>query len=321
MKRLIPIAKFIVAAGLIAWLVRSERLDFGHLGDLLAYPWFLVVTVLIWALATVILGGLRWHLLLKGIGYQLPFRQTLKLHLIGLFFNTAMPGAVGGDLVKVAYVIGKNGEKGKTPALVTVLLDRIIGLGGLFILGSVIVLINPSLTFGSPQVRLLTLGILGATGALVLMYLLGMKGPGMDHPWLARLMRIEIVKKIATAFSVYREHSNVILACLGLSVALQLVLMLYFYGITMMLAAGEVPFAKIAAVFPLGILATAVPLAPGGLGVGHVVFEKLFHSVHLEGGANAFNIYALCTLGMNMVGAIPYLLSKGQSKASNGKSL
>ncbi len=63
------------------------------------------------------------------------------------------------------------------------------------------------------------------------------------------------------------------------------------------------------AVFPFGTLVTAIPIAPGGLGVGHAAFEKLFNSVGLPGGANIFNIYALSQLSLNLLCFIPYLLT------------
>ncbi len=63
----------------------------------------------------------------------------------------------------------------------------------------------------------------------------------------------------------------------------------------------------LAPVFPFGVLVTAVPLAPGGLGVGHAAFDKLFHLVGLPGGANVFNIFTLSQLGLNLLCFNPYL--------------
>jgi uncharacterized membrane protein YbhN (UPF0104 family) len=70
--------------------------------------------------------------------------------------------------------------------------------------------------------------------------------------------------------------------------------------------------ALLAPIFPFGTLATAIPLAPGGLGVGHAVFDKLFHLVGLPGGANVFNIYVLSQLVLNLLGFIPYLYVKSK---------
>jgi hypothetical protein len=55
-------------------------------------------------------------------------------------------------------------------------------------------------------------------------------------------------------------------------------------------------------------MTTALPLAPGGLGVGHVAFDKLFAMVGLQGGANVFNVMVLTQLALNLLGVFPYLL-------------
>ena len=46
-----------------------------------------------------------------------------------------MPGAVGGDIIKAFYVCRENSQR-KTPVLLSILLDRIIGLLGLFVAAS-----------------------------------------------------------------------------------------------------------------------------------------------------------------------------------------
>ena len=48
-----------------------------------------------------------------------------------------------------------------------------------------------------------------------------------------------------------------------------------------------------ASVAPLAILVTALPLAPGGMGVGHVAFEEVLGIVGISGGANIFNLFFL----------------------------
>ena len=59
---------------------------------------------------------------------------------------------------------------------------------------------------------------------------------------------------------------------------------------------------------PMGLLATAVPIAPSGAGVGHAIFDKLFNIVGVSGGASLFNLYFLCLILINLLGVIPYLI-------------
>jgi hypothetical protein len=60
-------------------------------------------------------------------------------------------------------------------------------------------------------------------------------------------------------------------------------------------------------------MATAIPISPGGLGVGHVLFANLFNLVGIDNGASLFNLFFLIAFLHNFSGVIPYLLV-GQSK-------
>jgi uncharacterized membrane protein YbhN (UPF0104 family) len=74
-------------------------------------------------------------------------------------------------------------------------------------------------------------------------------------------------------------------------------------------------FGKIAVIYPVGVLTTAIPITPSGLGVGHVAFTKLFEMVGLQHGASVFNMFVFSQLILNMLGVIPYLsLRKLQPK-------
>ena len=64
----------------------------------------------------------------------------------------------------------------------------------------------------------------------------------------------------------------------------------------------------------LGFGFIAVPISPAGAGVGHVVFETLYREVGLSQGANLFNLYFLINFSINLVGIIPFLLTKADKK-------
>jgi hypothetical protein len=66
-------------------------------------------------------------------------------------------------------------------------------------------------------------------------------------------------------------------------------------------------------VLPIGQIATALPISPAGLGVGHVAFKKLFTYFHHTNGATLFNNVWLIVVLTNLFGVIPFLL--GQIKS------
>ena len=59
----------------------------------------------------------------------------MLLGLIGMVFNLVIPGAVGGDLIKAAYLARMRIRK--TQAIASMVIDRILGLLGLFILAAI----------------------------------------------------------------------------------------------------------------------------------------------------------------------------------------
>lgn len=96
--------------------------------------WQAAAWALFWELVQRVLIIWRWHLLLRPIGLPLPFIHTLRLGLIGLFYNNFMPSTVGGDIAKSYLAI----RWGGSPAgvIASVLVDRaVVGWGALVVCG------------------------------------------------------------------------------------------------------------------------------------------------------------------------------------------
>ena len=72
----------------------------------------------------------RWYLLVRVIDPRFTLRAAVLLGFIGNVFNLVIPGAVGGDLIKAAYLVRMHVKK--TQAIASMVIDRIIGLLGLF---------------------------------------------------------------------------------------------------------------------------------------------------------------------------------------------
>ena len=133
---IVQILKIIVATVLVIYLVLDDSIDFSQLKILIETPLIAIMVVSFWCLRPCILGSLQWFLLLKALSYRITWIKEFKLQLNGFFFNTATSGAVGGDLIKVMYVIPDNKELCKTPALISVLVNRIIEMQYFFLLES-----------------------------------------------------------------------------------------------------------------------------------------------------------------------------------------
>ena len=65
---------------------------------------------------------------------------------------------------------------------------------------------------------------------------------------------------------------------------------------------------------PIGLITVAIPVAPGGIGIGHIAFESLYQLAGLSGGADIFNLFIIVQLGVFLLGGIPYFLYSSEYK-------
>ncbi len=70
----------------------------------------------------------RWYFLVRAQDLPFTLRDALRLGLVGNFFNIFLPGSVGGDLLKAAFLARE--QERRTVAVSTVLIDRGVGLWG-----------------------------------------------------------------------------------------------------------------------------------------------------------------------------------------------
>ena len=106
--------KLSIALALILWLLEDGKLDIQQLKLFLSNPSLLALTVAYWFVVALLIGSVRWAELLAGMGIRVDFFKVSVFNLIGFFFNTTMPGAVGGDIIKAVYVIRACGLDRKT---------------------------------------------------------------------------------------------------------------------------------------------------------------------------------------------------------------
>lgn len=319
---LINLVKLSIALALIGYLIVSKQLDFGKVQVIFNNPMLMLGLCAYWLVGPTILGSIRWRYLLLGCGYDLPLLKTIRLQMTGFFFNTAMPGAVGGDLVKVLYIIKEQPGHGKTPALMSIFLDRLLGLSGLFLVGLSTAIYNYKLIVGNPILVSIVLSLLAVCLISCLFFIAALYRYKGDDPFLKLLSNDIIgfshIRKIYECVRAYKDKRDIIIKSLLISMFIQLSALSIFYLVTLEFIPHLDPsFGIIAAVFPIGLLTIALPIAPGGLGIGHVAFNRLFEFIGYEQGANIFNVFILSQLFLNLLGAIPYLSLKQGQPTSN----
>jgi uncharacterized protein (TIRG00374 family) len=113
----------LVTLTLLFFLFRN--FDWGDFRDLIqkVSVWFYLFSLLV-VFAGQLLYTLRWRIVLRSMGMEIPYGQLVRYYLIGTFFNNFLPTAVGGDGAKI-YYLGR--QEGYFRIGGSVFLDRFFG--------------------------------------------------------------------------------------------------------------------------------------------------------------------------------------------------
>ena len=151
------------------------------------------------------ISTVRWKLLLpEGIG----LRKLLSLCMIGSFFNTFLPGVIGGDAVKGLYLYRLTG-KGSL-SLASIFMDRYIGFAALIAICTVAFPFGFRFFAGSPVTWLLPVIVFSFIGASLLIFGLRLG------------QRIRALSEFYSYFHAYRNQTTVIGKTFFLSLIVQL---------------------------------------------------------------------------------------------------
>jgi uncharacterized protein (TIRG00374 family) len=224
---------------------------------------YLLAAVLIVPLSYV-LTSVRWHLLLESLGIRLSFFRSLVLNLVGAFYNAFMPGTTGGDLIKAYYAARQTDLR--TRAVLSVLIDRVIGLMALIVVGGAMAAYQwhiPDCRRVALLSALITGGLL--TGLVVFYSRRLRRWTGLDFI-LRRLPMQRQVQKAVVAMEIYRDRPAPLAVAMLLSFPVHVtsILSATFAGWAFGL---PLPVFYYWVVVPVIALVGAIPVSPQGAGV------------------------------------------------------
>ncbi|HKQ70910.1 MAG TPA: lysylphosphatidylglycerol synthase transmembrane domain-containing protein [Polyangiaceae bacterium] len=260
------------------------------------------------------LMAVRWRVLLAAGGVDIPFFTLLRLHYMGFFFNTFMPGGAGGDIVKAVYVTRQSSQK--TEAATIVLVDRAVGLAGILMMAGTVVLLDYDEMRGVGQ----TVGIVSAalTVGAVLYYSAWFRKLIRYDLLLSKLPRADMLQKIDAALYGMKQRKGALATALALSVFLQL---LEVFGIALAgrsLGLYRATAAHYLAFVPIGYLFNALPLSFGGIGLMEGAYLKLFRDAGVATATQGFMLGVLARLiviGWSLLGAASALFPPQRAEA------
>lgn len=287
----------------------------------------------------------RWWLLVRVQQFQFRLPDAIRYGFVGLAANLIIPGTVGGDLCKALLLVRDQSER-RAAAAATVVVDRFVGLWGLFIVGTLALLLPEHLPATAAVKVNAPLLLAGSLGGLAIVALFLMPFPPHPRPlslggergemtggWLSRLPVLgPALEVLAGSVKLYRARSWALFAALGMSLVNNSGMIVGLYFCARAMRSPWVPTLTAHFFFrPSTELFGAMSMLPGGIGAQEFAIQEAY--VLLNPGtvtndeaaaagfatAIAFRAASLCVA---LVGYCYYLVSRreiAEAFAGNAK--
>lgn len=305
--------RFGVGIAMLVWLERSGALSLHSLSAAFRI-WPLTLAAVAILLFDLFLMAVRVSLLFRVQRLTLTLGNALRLTLLGFLFSMVLPGTAGGELAKFYYA-GKDNHGRRAEIAASLLFDRLLGLLSMLLLPLMLAPFFAQLIGSVVPVQrilwmdaLLVAGLLSAIGVVLfsqplceLVSAALKRWPSVQSLW----------NRVVRALLAYKGSSGTVISALALSLfanfAFIVVTALGFY------ATNPHEFSlKTIFLAPIGYVINALPLTPGGLGIGEAAFNALFSLIGISGGADALLCVRCWNVIVGLFGVVIYLYGLGR---------
>jgi uncharacterized membrane protein YbhN (UPF0104 family) len=256
-----------VAIAILYFLFSHKALDLSELRSL--FDPFLLTTLILLKLVIYTLVSLRWRRILQEMSLTISVSEALHFGYLNVFFAYVLPGQLSSDVVKGALLAKRTGSRGAPVA--SILIDRLVGMASMLL----ILFVGLVWFFFSDPVhfhRIFSLleGVSWrsyAAGAVAVIFLLV-----LFLYFITRSKKFHQVRTILRRFLSWRFWLDIF----TLSLISNLLVALFLFLVARHFQLDGINFLACVIVFPLSALAMIIPLTPGSIGVGQLLYGYLF---------------------------------------------
>jgi hypothetical protein len=236
---------------------------------------------------------------------HISYWKSVKFSFAGNFFNFALPGTTGGDLVK-AYYLTKHTPH-KTEAFTTVFLDRVVGLLGIFTFATVMIILKW-------QQSDVNLGAYLLIPAGAFAGLLGLGAIILSRRLRTKLRLRALAERLPLGHHVVRVGQATLRMRaaklrLGSSFALTVVLQVFVFVSAFVMSralAMDGGFLHFMIFVPIGFMIAAIPISPPqAFGVMEAAFIEFFTGPSFANSASQAVTFALALRVTQLCWALP----------------
>lgn len=324
MKRLISITLRLVISGVLLFLLFREHDLIAEIaprfGEMVQnWPW--VLAGLACVFLSLLLTAVRWHILLRGLAPELPFRVVLRAEIVSAFFNISSLGVVGGDAYKIMSLSRRLPGKGM-PVGVSLVIDHLTGLVAVALLFAACIAAKSGqwADFG-PKAQVLVTGYsMYVGGALVGLIITWFSLRPDVLAWGRRTFKRtfglpmfeNVIGRMAKMHNVFMQLWRRAFASMAVGVLMHMTFFMGFYC-GLRAVGGGAPVLDVLTAMPIVDAAASLPVSVSGLGVRERTFEALLAGI--AGVPDAVGISAslagwLFTLFWGLVGGLFFLRTR-----------
>lgn len=300
-------------AGLVA-LVFFGSIDISVLARTADRPGMLAIAFLC-LLATIPISAFRWWLLLRGLNLPFTLMWSIVATFVSIFFNTFLPGAHGGDLVRLAMAFRHLGT-GLNRLTFSIIADRLTGMVALLILGlALIPFLPPVYAVRLEWVAGIALAAGSASLILTLAYGDLLAGLAARLRGSIGLKIAQVVAELTAALRAYVAQPGMMFAAVLVSLAQWALVLcsLFVLGEAMQFKGLDWSGYAIAGVWSLA--ANSLPITPGGIGVGEAAFAHVAtilssSPAQASGFGTVFLAMRVLTVLLGVISILPWLMHR-----------
>ncbi len=280
-KTLLTILKFAIPAAIIGYLVWRIEPEQWRLLSEQPKDYALLVAALVVALLAVAISFARWCLLVRAQGIELTMVEGFRLGSIGFLLSFVSAGSVGGDLFKAIFLARRRPGK-RVEAVASVLVDRGVGLYGLLLLVAAALLVtNPTDTGDSiinmERIKIATALLVGLGTVVLAILVLGGRSVDRLVKWGSTWPVVGgIIARVGPPLRMFHSHPVAFAASVLMSLTVHAMLVISLFLIARGLYTTPPTLGDHFVIMPIGLLASALPITPAGVGVFEAAIESLY---------------------------------------------
>lgn len=268
-------------------------------------PLTFIASVLIY-IVSIYLSSLRWMLL---IPHHLGVKRLFSMYMIGAFFNTCMPGVIGGDAIKIFYLRNElkkrnlvrkgSSHSENSISIASVFMDRYTGFVALLSIAIAAFPFGFRYIQDTPVKWLVPLFI--TTFFLVSIAVFKFRVGE----------RVQFLFKVYEHFAAYRSNMGALLKCFYYSMIIQLLNIIAVYILSKGLSI-DISFTSLLVFIPIITVISFIPVSISGIGLREGAFAFLFGltGVPVDMAVTLSLIWFLSIITASLWGLFEYLRFK-----------